>query len=56
MLPFGESVLSCEVPIELGKLGIVPECGGGNGGKHNKYFEMGSFFLCMKLLCTIHTM
>lgn len=40
MLPSGERMLvvTCEVPIELGKLGIVPECGRGNGRKHYKFF------------------
>lgn len=41
MLPSGERMLvvTYEVPIELGKLGIVPECGGDNGGKHYKFLR-----------------
>lgn len=37
--------IGCGVPIELGKLGTVPECGGadgGNGGKHHRFLEKES--------------
>lgn len=45
--------VGCEVSIELGKLGISLECGGGNGGKHYKFFDRGACFFLLKL-CTLY--